>query len=236
MKALIIQHDHLSPTGPVGRRLLHHGFELDEFLVVPESRFATPNHAVDFPDTEQYDLIVPLGAPWGAWDDESIGSWLVPEIELIRSLVEADKPVLGICFGGQLVARAMGGTVAPGSRAEIGWTAVWSERPELVSNGPWFQFHFDNWTVPAGATEIARNPTASQAFTINKTLAVQFHPELEAAGLADWLAWGGAEQVVEDGQDPMVMAAQTAAEESAAESRTNAMVDAYLRDVAGLID
>jgi GMP synthase-like glutamine amidotransferase len=235
MKALIVAHDHVSPTGPVGRRLVHHGFEVDEFLVVPEANFLTPNNAVTFPSGEDYDLVVPLGAPWGAWDDTCIGSWLVPEIQWIRDLVLSDKPVLGICFGGQLVARALGGSVAPGPHPEIGWTAISSDRPTLVSNGPWFQFHYDRWTVPPGAVEIARNPAASQAFIVHKTLAVQFHPELEAAGLKGWLDWGGDKKVIELGLDPIIMMAQTVAEGSAAEARTNALVDAYLRDIAGLI-
>ena len=235
MKALIVQHDHVSPTGAVGRRLVHHGFDVDEFLVVPEENFLTPNRAVMFPPGENYDLVVPLGAPWGAWDDNCIGNWLIPEIEWIRGLVESDKPILGICFGGQLVARAMGGPVAPGPHPEIGWTNIWSDRPELVSNGPWFQFHYDQWSVPPGAVEIARNPAASQAFIINKTLAVQFHPEIEAPGLRGWLDWGGDKKVIEAGLNPVIMMAQTVTEGASAEARTNALVDAYLRDIAGLI-
>ena len=235
MKALIVQHDHVSPTGPVGRRLIHHGFEVDEFVVVPEENFLTPNFHVDFPPADGYDLVVPLGAPWGAWDDNCIGNWLKPEIEWIRHLVESDKPVLGICFGGQLVARAMGGSVSPGPHPEIGWTNIWSDRPGLVSNGPWFQFHYDRWSVPPEAVELARNPTASQAFVINKTLAVQFHPEIEASGLKRWLDWGGDKKVLHAGLDPVILMAQTLAEGAFAEARTNVLVDAYLRDIAGLM-
>jgi GMP synthase-like glutamine amidotransferase len=235
MKALIIQHNHLSPTGRVGGRLLHHGFEVDEFLVVPQASFDAPNLAVHFPDAAAYDLVIPLGAPWGAWDDACIGNWLTPEVSWIRGIVESGKPVLGICFGGQLVARAMGGSVAPGPHPEIGWTTIWSDDPDLVSNGPWFQFHYDRWSVPPGAVEIARNPAASQAFTINKTLAVQFHPELESGGLQDWLEWGGTKQVIDRGLDPVVMMAQTVAEDSGAAERTNRLVDAFLARVAGLI-
>lgn len=235
MKALIVQHDHVSPIGPVGRRLEHHGFELDEFLVVPEASFHEPNLTVSFPDPGDYDLVVPLGAPWGAWDDACIGNWLLPEIEWIRGMVESHKPVLGICFGGQLVARAMGGSVAPGPHPEIGWTNIWSDEPDLVSNGPWFQFHYDRWELPPEAIEIARNPAASQAFIINKTLAVQFHPEFESAGLGGWLDWGGVTKVREHGLDPVIMSAQTLAEDAAAADRTNRMVDAYLSRVAGLL-
>ena len=86
--------------------------------------------------------------------------------------------------------------------------------------------------VPPGATEIARNPIASQAFVINKALALQFHPELDAAALDGWLVWGGDEEVIADGQDPVVMMAQTKAIEVAARERTFALVDAFLERVA----
>ena len=235
MRALIIQHDHASPTGPVGRRLQHHGFAITEFLVVPQDSFDNPNVAVVFPNFDDFDLIVPLGAPWGAWDDACIGNWLTPELKLICQAVTSNKPVLGICFGGQLVARAMGGSVAPGAHPEIGWTTILTDDQELVGQGPWFEFHFDTWQVPPGAREIARNPAASQAFVINKTLALQFHPELESSSLKGWLDMGGETKVVADGQDPAVMLAQTVAEDPAAEGRTNALVDAFLTRVAGLI-
>lgn len=235
MRALIIQHDHVSPSGPVGERLTHHGFELDERIVVTEEFFKSPNVAFEFPDINDYDVIIPMGAPWGAWDDDCIGAWLTPEIEWIRGAVESGKPVLGICFGGQLVARAMGGSVARAPHNEIGWVSVWSDRPELVGEGPWFQFHYDQWQVPPGAVEIARNPMASQAFILNNTLALQFHPEVTRDSLEGWLDWGGYASVEKDGQDATVMLAQTAAYEDAARQRTYDLVDAFLRDVAHLI-
>ncbi|MFM9878614.1 MAG: type 1 glutamine amidotransferase [Rhodoglobus sp.] len=235
MRALFVQHDHVSPLGPVGERFAHHGFDIDTLLVVPEERFASPDVSVQFPDAADYDVIVPLGSPWGAWDDACIGSWLLPELEWVRSAVEGTTPVLGICFGGQLIARALGGSVARAPRSEIGWTAIFSDRPEIVGEGPWFQFHYDRWVVPPGATEIARTPSASQAFTLNRSLAVQFHPELDAAALQGWLDWGGAAQVEADGQDPTVMVAQTVAHGPAARDRTFALVDAFLTDVAGLV-
>jgi GMP synthase-like glutamine amidotransferase len=234
MKVLFIQHDHVSPTGPVGERFRERGFETSEILVVSEDNFGSPNVAFKFPDFNDFDVLVPLGAPWGAWDDACIGNWLTPEIEWIRSAIEAGKPVLGICFGGQLIARAMGGSVAPGPKGEIGWTAIWSEREDLVGNGPWFQFHYDRWQLPPGAIEIARNPVASQAFIYGNSLAVQFHPELNAAGLKGWLDWGGDVKVLEDGQDPEIMLAQTEAYEDAARERTYKLVDAFIDRIAKL--
>ena len=234
MKVLFIQHDHVSPTGPVGERFRERGFETSEILVVSEVNFGSPNVAFKFPDFNDYDVLVPLGAPWGAWDDACIGNWLTPEIEWIRSAIDAGKPVLGICFGGQLIARAMGGSVAPGPKGEIGWTSIWSDREDLVGNGPWFQFHYDRWQLPPGAIEIARNPVASQAFIYGSSLAVQFHPELNAAGLKGWLDWGGDVKVLEDGQDPEIMLAQTEAYEAAARERTYKLVDAFIDRIAKL--
>jgi len=109
VKALFIQHDHVSPVGPVGQRLAHHGFEIETQLVVPEDKFESPNVAFEFPNIDNYDLIIPLGAPWGAWDDECIGNWLQPELAWIKNAVESGKPVLGICGGQQLLAVALGG-------------------------------------------------------------------------------------------------------------------------------
>jgi GMP synthase-like glutamine amidotransferase len=234
MKALFIQHDHVSPTGPVGERFRERGFETTELLVVTQENFANPNVKFEFPNFNDYDVIIPLGAPWGAWDDACIGNWLTPEIAWLRSALDANKPVFGICFGGQLMARALGGSVAPAPKSEIGWVNIWSERPDLVSNGPWFQFHYDRWQLPPGAIELARNPVASQAFIYGKSLAVQFHPELNAAGLKGWLDWGGDAKVLEDGQDPEIMYTQTVAEEAAARERTYALVDTFIDKIAKL--
>ena len=235
MKALFVQHDHVSPIGPLGDRFRQHGFDVEELLVVPEASFHSPNIDFDFPDLANFDVIVPMGAPWGAWDDACIGNWLEPEIEWIRAAVSTGKPVLGVCFGGQLIARAMGGSVAPAPQCEIGWKDIWSSRQDLISNGPWFQFHYDRWQLPPNSIEIARNPIASQAFLIENSMAIQFHPEITPDSLIGWLDWGGDKKVIEDGQDPEIMKAQTRAYEQEAQERTYQLVDAFLSQVAKLI-
>jgi GMP synthase-like glutamine amidotransferase len=65
---------------------------------------------------------------------------------------------------------------------------VSSDDQDLIPGGPWFQWHFDRWTLPPGATEIARTANSSQAFLLGKAVALQFHPELDGALLEGWLA------------------------------------------------
>ena len=232
MRALFLQHDHVSPPGPVAERFEQRGYVVEQRVVVAPEDFRTPNKPYTFPDPREFDVIVPMGAPWGAWDDEQIGAWLLPEIDWIRSADAADVPVFGICFGGQLLARAHGGTVSRASAPEIGWTAIWSLEPDLVGPGPWFEFHYDRWQVPPGAREVARNSHASQAFVLRRNLAVQFHPELTSSTLHGWLDLDGRELVEADGQDPEVLYQHTLAEDAAASLRAHALVDAFLDRVA----
>ena len=232
MRVLIVQHDHVSPPGPVAERFAQRSFEVVETVVVPPEHFAEPNVHFDFPDPAEFAAIVPMGAPWGAWDDDTIGNWLGPEIEWLRQADRESVPVLGICFGGQLLARAHGGSVGRAPRPEIGWAAVWSDRPDIVSAGPWFQFHYDRWAVPPGAVEIARNSLASQAFTLRRNLAVQFHPEITPSSLMGWMDNGGRSLIEADGQDPDVLHGHLLAEQEAVAMRAHDLVDAFLDRVA----
>lgn len=226
MRALFLEHDHVSPPGPVADRFRQRGYEVIEKVVVPPDRFMSPNVGFEFPDPSDFDVIVPMGAPWGAWDDQTIGNWLLPEIEWLRHADSQEIPVLGICFGGQLLARAHGGSVAPAPRPEIGWSTVWSEVPQL--SGPWFQFHSDRWETPPEAAELARNSRASQAFSLRKNLALQFHPEVVGQTLMDWINLGGRKQVERDGQDPDILIEHTLSLDSTSTNRANDLVDYFI--------
>ena len=106
---------------------------------------------------------------------------------MVRDATAAGVGVLGVCFGGQLVAQALGGTATRSANPELGWYRVDSSAP-FIAEGPWFQWHSDRWTTPPGAIEIARNANAPQAFVAGSALALQFHPELDGPLLEQWLA------------------------------------------------
>ena len=232
MRVLVIQHDHTSPIGPIGERFAEHGYDVEEHLVVGAERFTSPGVTTDFPDVTEYDAVVPMGAPWSTYDTEAVGSWVLPELDLLRDADTAGVPVLGICFGGQLLAQAHGGSVGLTERPEVGWYDVSSSAPELVPPGPWFEWHYDAWTLPPDAVEVARNDNASQAFVLRRNLAVQFHPELTSAMLAGWLANGGVAKAEAFGLDPADLMRRTRAVDERSRARAHALVDGFLSTVA----
>ena len=230
MRALLIQHDHLCLPGFVGERLAERGYSIEAHQVVPEDSYHSPAVDSEFPDPRNFEVVVALGASWSAYDD-SLHSWLLPELQLLRDAHEARVPVLGVCFGGQLLAAAHGGSVARAAHPEIGWYDVESD-DDLVPAGRWFQWHYDRWQLPGGATEIARNSQASQAFVLDRNLAVQFHPELDEKILFGWLANGGDDEARKVGLDPDTLLADTRRNTVDSRLRAHRLVDAFLDRVA----
>ncbi len=232
MRALVIEHDHTTPSGLVGERLVERGYELVVHRVVPIDRYEHPDVPGAFPSLDGVDLLVAMGAPWSVYDLNLIGSWLVPELELLRDAIAGGVPVLGVCFGGQALAAALGGKVARSPSPELGWVSVESVRLDLIPTGPWFQWHVDRWELPPGAQEVGRTAAASQAFVYGGCLAVQFHPELTEAMLRGWLDNGGSDVAAAAGVDEAALLAETRRLEPAAHRRAATLVDAFLEQVA----
>lgn len=138
------------------------------------------------PDPALLDGLVVFGSEQSAYDDAV--PWLADELAVVEAAVSAGTPVLGICFGGQLLSRVLGGSVGPAEVGEFGWTHVQTDDEALVPAGPWLEFHFDAFTIPPGGVEIARTALASQAFTYGPHLGVQFHPEITPEGFDTWAA------------------------------------------------
>jgi len=229
---LIVHHDHASPAGPVADRFAARGWAVADHLVVPAESFHAPGVTTAFPDFTGFGAVVVLGSPWSAYDHALIGSWVLPEIEQLRKADAAGVPVLGICFGGQLLAAAHGGSVARSATPEIGWAEVDSDDESLVPGGPWFQWHYDRWTLPIGATEVARNAHASQAFVYGRNLAVQFHPEMTPDILGRWFAAGGEKDIDRFGLGGRALQDQTRACDPVNRERAHRLVDAFLDRVA----
>ncbi|MGW4098088.1 type 1 glutamine amidotransferase [Mycobacterium sp. NPDC004974] len=187
-KVLFLRNDRTATEAMLAGVFAECGFDIDTFDVVAPERDDDPAGEVTLPDPTRYDVIVPLGARWSVYDESLVDTWVGAQMAMVRRAVESGVGVLGVCFGGQLIAQAFGGSVSRSPAPEVGWYDVASDDDQVVPGGPWFQWHFDRWTLPPGATEIARTPDASQAFILGTALALQFHPELDSELLEVWLA------------------------------------------------
>lgn len=222
MRVIVIRHHAIDDAGFIAAAFAARGAELSEHLF-PEGG--------TLPSLDGVDHVVILGAVWSVYED-AVSDWIDTELDWIRAADAAGVPVLGICFGAQAMTAALGGQVQRASRMEIGWVTVDTLDPDLVEDGPWFEFHGDLCLPPERARVLARNDVCVQAYSIGPHLAVQFHPEVDAAQLGRWLDDGCRELAEAAGQDPDKLVAQTEAEEPPAAARADRLVSAALR-IAG---
>jgi len=232
MRALFVKQDHASPSGLIGEAFTDLGYDVSEFTVVPAGRYHSPDVTVTFPDPAGYDAIVAFGAVWSVNDGAAIGTWIGDEIAFTRDAIGLGVPVLGICFGGQMLAAAVGGQVTRAPRPEIGWTVIDSANPALIDPGPWFQWHFDRFTPPAGVPVIATTALANQAFTVGRSLGLQFHPELTPAVLECWLDNGGTAELTARSVDAAELMTQTRRLATVSAARAHELVQRFTRRVA----
>jgi GMP synthase-like glutamine amidotransferase len=193
-RLLVIEHD---PDAPAG--------VLDDWAAARGLAVGTVRlHAGDrLPAADACDAAVVLGSAQTAYDDSV--PWLGRELALVARLLTDGTPVLGICFGGQVLARVLGARVYRLAKPEIGWVRVTSKQPGLA-DGPWPSWHRDAFDLPAGATELAGGEACLQGFAIGPHAGVQFHPEATEPIVASWLA-GSDPPPSQDLSDPLFTAA-----------------------------
>jgi GMP synthase-like glutamine amidotransferase len=108
------------------------------------------------------------------------------ELRLVERAVEAEVPVLGLCFGGQALATVLGGFVERATGPELGWVELDTRDPEQVPRGPWLAWHWDRFVLPDDVEELASTAIGSQAFRSGPHLGVQFHPESRIEQVSVW--------------------------------------------------
>ncbi|WP_421839378.1 glutamine amidotransferase [Novosphingobium sp.] len=148
-------------------------------------------HALDLVSP---DLVVMMGGPMGVYEREA-HPWITCQLKLLARRLAADRPTLGVCFGSQMIAAALGADVYAGPVKEIGFAPVTIRDREgplrHLAEVPVLHWHGDTFTLPDGAELLASSPLyPHQAFRKGRNvLALQFHAEMgEDERFEDWIA------------------------------------------------
>lgn len=193
--------------------------------------------ALDTPEADAADLLVVLGGPIGA-EDEELYPFLAEELSLIARRLASGLPMLGICLGAQLMARALGAAVRPmpHGRKEIGFAplalteaGLGSPLAALPAGLQVLHWHGDQFALPLGMPALAATPLCPhQAFMPNPAaLALQFHLEADTRRIEQWLV-GHAAELGQAGVDIAALRRDAALHGPALAGALAKMLDAWL--------
>jgi GMP synthase (glutamine-hydrolysing) len=195
MDVLAVIHGEKVRAGVFGDVVAERGHRLEEWSLAWETPLPRPLDA--------YGAVLVFGGAMHADQDER-HPWLREENFFLERLLDMHTPVLGVCLGAQLLAKAAHAPVHPASEFEIGWYPV--ELTEEAADDPLigrlpqrfdaFQWHYYTYDVPAGALELARSEVCTQAFRLGDVAwGIQFHAEVTRQVVDDWLAEKGDAEV-----------------------------------------
>jgi GMP synthase-like glutamine amidotransferase len=184
---LAVIHGEKARAGTFEDVLLDRGHALEEWSLA----WGTPPPR----PLDAYGAVLVFGGAMHA-DQDDHHPWLRDESFLLQRLLGLGIPVLGVCLGAQLLARASHAAVMPASDPEIGWYPV--ELTEEAAGDPLFsrlprrfdafQWHFYTYDLPAGACELARSAVCSQGFRLGeRAWGIQFHAEVTRAQIEEWV-------------------------------------------------
>ncbi len=182
-RVLIVLHQEHSCPARIGRLLHTMGYQLD----LRRPRFGDP-----LPDTlAGHAGAIIMGGPMSVNDPDD---WIKKEIDFVGVALKENAPLLGVCLGGQMIARHLGERVAPHPQglAEIGYYPVEPTADgHRICAAPFpdhvYQWHFEGFDLPRGAQLLARGRTfENQAFRYGGAVGLQFHPEVTYATICRW--------------------------------------------------
>ncbi len=203
---------------------------------LPWTLFPIDDGVAPPPTPEEFSGLCFMGGPMSVNDELP---WIPPTLELIRAADRQSIPVIGHCLGGQLMAKAFGGTVGRNPVKEIGWGEVTAtdEAQDWLGDMAGFEafhWHGETFTLPPGATRLLQSAyCANQAFVRGPHLGMQCHVEMTETMIRSWCQQWAAENVPASAsvQTPQQMGANMAARISAMRAVADRL---YMRWIAGL--
>jgi GMP synthase-like glutamine amidotransferase len=174
MHVTFLQHHALLPPGHLGEYLVRRHAAVVRVLMLHEARTALD-------DMTSADLVVSLGSSVSAYRTDV--EWVVRERQLLSELIRRERPVIGICYGAQLLTLVAGGDVTGIGKSFVGWLEN-DKMTDPVWKGPWFRFHCEQCLLPPSAEVLARSQGIVQAFQYGRAVGVQFHPEVDLETVA----------------------------------------------------
>lgn len=229
-RAVVLQHEAAVHLGNFEAVLVEAGYAV-ETVDAEQPGFA---EALASPETTAADLVVLLGSNAAVYEGERY-DFIAPELAFVRERMAAERPTLGVCFGAQLIAAALGAEVRRGAVVDVGYRELALTDAGAASPVRHFaevraaEWHGDTFELPAGVERLASSARyANEAYGAGDwLLAVQFHPELTDAMHEDWLVRG--ERYVEAaGYSPAALRAERAAHGAAQQAASAAMLRDYL--------
>jgi GMP synthase-like glutamine amidotransferase len=207
MRILILEHERESPAALLGDWAAARGHTL-EVVDVPS--------LVAWPAPDGHHAVVSLGSDCSV--HASAEDWIAGELSFLRAAHAAGTPVLGICFGAQALAAALGAPVRRAPRVVARWRELPTRDAALAPPGPWLRWHEDTFGVPEGARELVPGEAGALAFAAGASIALQYHPEADAALAELWID-GARDRMVNDGVEEAALRREIAAAAPAARSR-----------------
>ncbi len=219
-RAIALQHEDGAPPGLLEPWAAERGLPLDVVRV---------DRGESLPAPTTLSCAVVLGATPSVFDPGV--PWIADELRFIVAADAAGVPLLGVCFGAQAIAAALGGRVRPAPRPEIGWIDVRGDGSPFA-DGPWLAWHRDVIELPPGARRLAHNAVGVQAYRLDRHLAVQFHPEATTEITAGWVA-ESPEELRALGIDGRALIAESRRHEAAAREHAFALFDGFVGSSVG---
>lgn len=216
MKALVFENDASCPLARLEAPMASRGISAE---------IVAPGDIGSLPEPARYDLAIVLGSDDSAYDDSV--PWVAEEFDYVHRTIESGVPIVGICFGAQMLARALGSEVRKADAPEVGWKSMTRAKAAAwMPPGPWLTWHQDTFDWPPGATPLAWTDKAPQAFSHGRHLGIQFHPEATAEVIEEWLEVDRRTLALTD-IDPQALLAETREQDGQADEAARILFERH---------